>query len=399
MGQKINLNIYIVIISITVMITMVFLLITYGITENYANEFNISSLKGFINSSLPIVEYTYDSGKMEFSILTDLRDGIYEFTGVDASNPVKMLGNDSVLHKYLSDKYWKDSLIPEEPDYPNDPGDSEDPIVTYGPKPSQTIGPNTTQNPTNPLLKEGKYAKGDIITVKNGSNLNIDMNKILKDPFHYKFNNFEDPQILIYHTHTTECYIKDLSEIDNNNYDSWSSDNSKTVVRVGHELDNVLSKQYGFNVIHNSTVHNDKYTESYNKSSITVRNVLKGNPSIKLSIDIHRDGLALGAGKLRVVQNIKGEDCAKIMFVVGSDENASNPRWEDNLRLSVLLAEKLEEIAPGIVRYISVRSGRYNQHIAENGLLIEFGGDGNTVNEVTASAKYLAMAINEIFKN
>ena len=115
-----------------------------------------------------------------------------------------------------------------------------------------------------------------------------------------------------------------------------------------------------------------------------------------MTIDTHRDGLAIGEGKLRVVKNINGVGCAQLMFVVGTNETSSNPNWEDNLRLALTLAQKLEEIAPGIMRYVSIRSSRYNQHIAENGLLVEFGGDGNTVSEVTASAKYLAQAIDAV---
>ena len=427
MGQKINTNVYIVIISVAVIITIIFSLIAYGFTEKYAGEIDPVTLKGFINSSLPMVEYTYDSGKTEFSVLSDLKDGIYGFTGIDSSNPIRMMSGSNSLQRYIIENYWKNfsnPLNPQNPDYAGDPNDPKDPILTQMPVQSEQISPSesgpagtsaggiNTQNPgaansppvtQNPdrkgnLISGPIYAKGNVVTVRNGSNLNIDINKILKEPFYSKFEKGSGgPQILIYHTHTTECYLKSLSDPNNSKYDSHSADNTKTVVRVGHELDTVLTGQFGFNVIQNTTVHDYNYNESYNNSSVTVRNELKGNPGIKLTIDLHRD--AGGTEKFRVVQNVKGENCAKVMFVVGSDENTPNPNWEDNLRLSVIIAEKLEHIAPGLVRYISIRSDRYNEHIAPNGLLIEFGGDGNTIDDANASAKYVAQAIDAVFKN
>lgn len=411
MGRKINVNVCIVIAAATVLAIIFTAVISYGLSDKYTDKIKTAQLKDMINYAMPVVEYTYDSGKAEFSILTGIKNTLFDFTGVDTSNPMKMISEGSSLHKYYFKNYWNKPLVPPDGEITETP--SPTPTVTLPAeteKPSETpentagqimptpSAPQSTSRPEVIKVGDGRYEYGNI-SIRNGSNLDIDFNGILKEPFESKFEDeSEGAQILIYHTHTTECYINDLSEIDENNYNSWSDDNSKTVVRVGHELDNILSKQYGFNVIHNSTVHNYSYSESYNKSSITVRSVLKGNPTVKLSIDIHRDGLALGTGKLRVVQNVNGEDCAGIMFVVGTDETTSNPRWEDNLRLALLLAEKMDELAPGIIRYVSIRSSRYNQHIAENGLLVEFGGDGNTVSEVTNSAKYLAQAINEVMR-
>ena len=395
MERKTNFNVVIIMTAMTVVVTIIISLISYGIIEKYTGDFKPVTLKGFIGSSIPLVEYTYDSGKTEYSFFSNIKGGVYNFTGIDTSDPIKMLQGSS-LHNYYIENHWQSRLNSADIDSNDDNQDHDsDPIVT-----PKTEGPTSTPGKTPPpaATDGAKYAKGNIVTVRNGTKKDIDISEIVKTPFYSKFQDASDgPQILIYHTHTTECYIKDLSELDNNNYDSWSTDNSKTVVRAGHELDSELTK-YGFYVMHNSTVHNSSYNESYNKSSVTVRSVIKGNPTIKLSIDTHRDGLALGTGKLRVVQNVNGVDCAKVMFVVGADENGANPNWEDNLRLAILLAEKLEELAPGITRYISLRSSRYNEHIAQNGMLIEFGGDGNTIDEVIASAGYVAKAINEIMK-
>ena len=398
MGRKINTNVLIVIVAVTVVVATIFTLIAYGLSEKYTGAIKTATFKEMLKAEVPLISYTYDSGKAEYSISSELKNTFYSMTGVNTSDPLSMLIGANSLFQYFSSLEVEPtpSITPSA----TPPVPTIVPSATPSPTPAPTPSPSATTKPNiKPLVVEtgeNRYQYGTV-AIRNGSNLNIDFNGILSKPFTSKFESSEEgAQILIYHTHTTECYIKDLSELDDGNENSWSSDNSKTVVRVGHELDTVLSKEYGFNVIHNATVHNQSYNESYNKSSITVRSVLKGNPTIKLTIDTHRDGLAIGAGKLRVVKNINGVDCAQLMFVVGTNETSSNPNWEDNLRLALTLAQKLEEIAPGIMRYVSIRSSRYNQHIAENGLLVEFGGDGNTVSEVTASAKYLAQAIDAV---
>lgn len=393
MGRKINTNVLIVIVAMTLVVATIFTLIAYGLSEKYTQTIKTATLKEMLNAQMPLIAYTYDSGKAEYSVSSGLKDTFYNMTGVDTSDPIAMLIRAHSMHRYFFDIVWTAPMVEPTPTptIPTSTPGQIAPSATAMPTvtPSAEIAPSPTVTET----AEDRYQYGQV-TIRNGSNLDIDFEKILSQPFFSKFESSEEgAQILIYHTHTTECYINDLSELDDGNENSWSSDNSKTVVRAGHALDEALSKEYGFNVIHNATVHNQNYNESYNNSSITVRSVLKGNPTIKLTIDTHRDGLAIGAGKLRVVQNVNGVDCAKIMFVVGTNENASNPNWEDNLRMALALSQKLEEIAPGIMRYVSIRSSRYNQHIAENGLLVEFGGDGNTVDEVAASAKYLAQAI------
>lgn len=397
MGRKITVNVLIVIVAVTVVVATIFTLIAYGLSEKYTGTIKSATFKEMLKAEVPLISYTYDSGKAEYSISSELKNTFYIMTGVDTSDPLAMLlGANSLFGYFSSSETTPAPTVTSTPTLTPSVSPSVTPSIT--PKPTPTPSATTKPN-AKPLVVEtgeNRYQYG-AVAIRNGSNLDIDFNGILSTPFVSKFESGEEgAQILIYHTHTTECYIKDISELDDGNENSWSSDNSKTVVRVGHELDTLLGKEYGYNVIHNATVHNQSYNESYNKSSITIRSVLKGNPTIKLTIDTHRDGLAIGEGKLRVVKNINGVDCAQLMFVVGTNETSSNPNWEDNLRLALTLAQKLEEIAPGIMRYVSIRSSRYNQHIAENGLLVEFGGDGNTVSEVTASAKYLAQAIDAV---
>lgn len=200
------------------------------------------------------------------------------------------------------------------------------------------------------------------------------------------------PKVLIYHTHTTERYLKNISEL-NKKVPNWTLDERYNVVKVGDELANQLHKKYNIDVIHNGTVHNYPNTTGfYVRSRDTVQKILKGNPSIKLLIDIHRDGV--DKNKLRVVKNIDGKSVAQIMFVVGT----VNPNWRENFKLALKLQNKLNEIAPGLARPIYLDNFIYNQDLGNGALLVEIGGDGNVVNESVESAKYLARAIYEVIK-
>ena len=164
-------------------------------------------------------------------------------------------------------------------------------------------------------------------------------------------------------------------------------------MRVGEELTKNL-KKYNIGVVHNTTVHDADYNSSYAKSLNTLTTNLKKNSKLKVTIDLHRD--AMGDEKLRVVKNINGKDVARIMFVIGTDQKLENPVWKENLKLALKVQKRLNEIAPGLAKPIYISKNRYNQHLTDGSVIIEIGGDGNTISECVASTKYLAQAINDV---
>ena len=96
----------------------------------------------------------------------------------------------------------------------------------------------------------------------------------------------DKPQMLIYHTHSSETY----SDSSKNNYHSTDIENS--VMSVGSFLTTELSEK-GWGVIH-STKYNDlAYNEAYATSGKTVQSVLSKYDSVKISIDLHRDGQSI----------------------------------------------------------------------------------------------------------
>lgn len=176
--------------------------------------------------------------------------------------------------------------------------------------------------------------------------------------------------------------------------ESWTRDARYNVLRVGDELYQTLKTKYGIDTIHNGTVHDYPNSNSaYVRSRSTVTKIISGNPSIRIMIDLHRDGLK-GNKKLRAVKEINKKNAAQIMFVIG----AGNPNWRENFKLAVKLQNKLNEICPGLAKPIFISENTYNQNIINGALIAEIGGDGNLISESVESAKYLARAISEVAK-
>lgn len=117
-----------------------------------------------------------------------------------------------------------------------------------------------------------------------------------------------EPKILIYHTHSQEAFV-----------DSRSGEAADTVVGVGEVLKKNLEERYGISTVHLTDTFDvvDGVTDrsaAYTYAEEGVRAVLEEYPSIKVIIDIHRDGVA---DETRLVTPINGRDTAQIMFLNG----------------------------------------------------------------------------------
>ena len=200
--------------------------------------------------------------------------------------------------------------------------------------------------------------------------------------------NAEGPQILIYHTHSQEAFA-----------DSKEGDVSDTIVGMGNYLTELLEKEYGYNVIHNTSVFDmingelDRNT-AYNLAEEEISAVLAENPGIEVVIDLHRDGLD---GE-KLVTEIDGKQVARIMFFNGLSRTARNgvidylpnPYIAENLAFSFQLQIRAQEYYPGFTRHIYLQSLRYNLHLKPKALLIEAGSQLNTVEEERNAMEPLA---------
>ncbi|MDL2218313.1 stage II sporulation protein P [Christensenellaceae bacterium OttesenSCG-928-M15] len=208
----------------------------------------------------------------------------------------------------------------------------------------------------------------------------------------------EEPRILIYHTHTTEAYTM-TSGYQYAQTSAWrTDDHSKSIVAVGELLTKTLREEYGCNVIHDTTDHEPpKLSTSYSRSVETMQKYKERYPSITMFIDVHRD-----AGKEPIYTTIDGKRVAKMMFVVGTGEGATGtgfkemPDFESNYALAYAITEKLLEVDSKLMRNIRVKTGRYNQHVSSQCLLVEMGDNANTLEDALNAVPYLAKAIVDV---
>lgn len=207
------------------------------------------------------------------------------------------------------------------------------------------------------------------------------------------------PQILIYHTHATEAFEpSDRGYFDMES--GWrSTDPDKNMLSVGAVLTFVLTEN-GFSVIHDGTMHDDPgYSGSYQRSAETVINHLSENPGIEICLDIHRDAIEPSASEImKPTAVIDGKKAAQIMIIAGCDDGTMNmPDFWENLRFAAALADKLEELYPGICRPVLFDYRKYNMDLSPGLLLIEIGASGNTSEEAQYSAELLGNALSALF--
>lgn len=199
----------------------------------------------------------------------------------------------------------------------------------------------------------------------------------------------DDPKILIYHTHSQEAFK-----------DSVPGEEAGTVVGLGTTLTNILQEKYGISVYHDKGVYDmidgrlDR-SEAYSMALPVVEDILAKNPSIKVVIDLHRDGVNEDT---HLVTTVNGKPTAKVMFFNGLCRSATsgtngyiqNPYLSDNLAFSLKMQLKAAEKYPDLTRRIYLRSYRFNMHVMPRTLLIECGAQTNTVEEVQNAMEPLA---------
>ena len=225
--------------------------------------------------------------------------------------------------------------------------------------------------------------------VKNSTEHHTAINlaqELLKIPAVKIARNSSSPQVLIYHTHTTEAF----------DCTARSTDPAKSVCAVGDKIAEQLQAE-GIAVAHDKTCHDyPAYDGSYDRSLATMQRNLKKYPGIQVTLDIHRDSMHRSDGTmLKTTSVIDGKKAAQIMILAGCDDDGSLnfPNWECNLRLALRLQKALAEDAPGLTRPLDFCARRYNEHVTKGSLLIEVGTDANTLEEAEYSGTLLGKSL------
>jgi len=208
-------------------------------------------------------------------------------------------------------------------------------------------------------------------------------------------------KILIYHTHTYEAY-KQEKESPYKETEKWrTKDKDFNVVRVGKELAACL-KAKGYEVVHDTTAFEPpNLSESYTRSLDMLEKRLDKGERYDLYIDLHRDAYSNSMENNITVKN-GDRDLAKLMVLIGKGTGQSytvKPDWEKNYALAERITKDLNSQIEGLGRKISLKTGRFNQHIAPSCILVEAGNNYNSLDEVLASMPYLADAIHSTLSN
>ena len=204
------------------------------------------------------------------------------------------------------------------------------------------------------------------------------------------------PQVLIFHTHGGTEYFAD----------SNSTDIREGIVGAGEQLKYVLENKYGINAIHATNIFDMvdgvSYRDgSYERMEPVIRKILEENPSIKVVIDLHRDGIEPNPN---LVTYIGGKPYAKLMFVNGVSafeevdgikelNYLKNDYLEENLAFSFNMQIAANELYPDLTRKILLKPYRFSTHMAAKSLLVEVGSQYSTKEEVLNSMELLADVI------
>ena len=166
------------------------------------------------------------------------------------------------------------------------------------------------------------------------------------------------------------------------------------MIAVGETLKEILETQYGYHVIHDTTDHEPpKLATAYERSLVTMEKYHTQYPSIVLFIDLHRDAYTTDNAPCDYLI-INGTETARMMLVVGKGEKYTDkPYFKSNEAFAERITSHLNSIDPKLCRPVRIKTGRYNQHVAPNCILVEVGHNANTLSQAKAAMPYLAESI------
>lgn len=202
------------------------------------------------------------------------------------------------------------------------------------------------------------------------------------------------PTVGVYYTHTSESFVS-MSGV------THTQGTCGDIVMIGRELIRRLEDRYGVRVAYSEIIHDyPNWSRAYTNALQTAVALVKDNPSLKMLLDIHRDGfddelVTPKEAKNIVTANINGVSVARILFVVTTDDfGLAHPNWRSNYSFAVKLNSKLNEMYPGLSRGIDVRKdARFNQHVHERALIVEVGAYISEEEELRRSVAMLADVI------
>ncbi len=239
------------------------------------------------------------------------------------------------------------------------------------------------------------------VAYKNSSKQNVDIAAALKHKPAISFSQTSvAPQVLITHTHTTECYLGYDKGFYNADDPTRTRDSSKNMVAVGERVAKQL-RAVGIGVIHDTEIHDGVYNEAYGHSKKAVEKLLKQYPTIRVVLDIHRDAIyPSDTQRVKPTVVIEGKKAAQVMIIVGmmNTKSVPNTHTMENLSFGVRLQQRLHTDYNGLMRPMVLANARYNQQLCNGMLLLEIGSDANTLDEAQYAAELVGKGLAEVLR-
>ncbi|KUO70681.1 MAG: hypothetical protein APF77_02540 [Clostridia bacterium BRH_c25] len=207
----------------------------------------------------------------------------------------------------------------------------------------------------------------------------------------------KSPQILIYHSHSTESYMPNTAS----NYHTLNE--KYNVIAVGNTLTKELQDKYNYKVLHNKTQHDkESYAYSYANSLETIKNSITKYKSLKVILDIHRDAFDAKTEAVRIAKkteytaSVNGKSAARIMLVIAK----GNPNYAELEKFAVYIKKKMDKLYPGLfLKVVVMERGKYNQYFSNHSMLVEVGCMLNTIEEAQYSAELLSRVLGEVIND
>lgn len=232
--------------------------------------------------------------------------------------------------------------------------------------------------------------------IKNAVKLEKKVTKIKSEKENVKKENKEDkteetisasdeylPIVYIYNTHQSEKYA---------DYSVYDASKKLADTLTNNGIESYFEEQSVSTFLQ---TNNLKYNKSYSVSRKYLDEAKNKYPTISYFFDIHRD--SINKDKSTVFYN--GKNYAKILFVVGTDNQNKDGNKKNANKLNDIIKSKVPNISRGIVYHGGKGyNGVYNQDISENVFLIEVGGKDNTKEEVLNTINILYDSISEYIK-
>lgn len=226
----------------------------------------------------------------------------------------------------------------------------------------------------------------------------LNIKELLNQKADLKISDPSKPTVLIYHSHSTECYTLLDAGYYTESTDSKTKDITRNMVRVGDEICKILEER-GIGVIHDREIHDTSYNAAYDSSRKSVVEYLEKYPSIEITIDVHRDSITYKDGtKVKPTAVVNDKKAAKMMIISGCEYGSVKnfPNWEYNLRFACAVTDKLNSLYPDLMRPVLFSERKYNMDLTKNSFLLEIGTDANTLEEACYSGRLFANTLADL---